>query len=233
MSMSEHLTKATKAQGINLTDNQLVQFERYFEALKETGAHTNLTTILDEAGVAKKHFADSLLPISLGLIKGDEKVIDIGSGAGFPGLPLKIACPNLDMTLLEATGKKAAFIEKAAEHIGVNIVLINDRAEEFAHTENARMCYDICVSRAVARLNVLLELCAGFVKPGGRILAYKGEKAEAEIAEAQTAAKTLGLVFTGVYTDANEKTQIVVYERKEKLKGIYPRKFSNIKKKAL
>ena len=233
MSMTEYLIKATKAQGIDLTDNQLMQFERYFEVLKETGAHTNLTTILDEAGVAEKHFADSLLPISLGLIKGDEKVIDVGSGAGFPGNPLKIACPNLDMTLLEATGKKAAFIEKAAERIGVNIVLINDRAEEFAHTENARMCYDICVSRAVARLNVLLELCAGFVKPGGRILAYKGEKAAEEIAEAQTAAKMLGLVLTGVYTDAHEKAQIVVYERKEKLKGIYPRKFSDIKKKAL
>lgn len=233
MSMTAYLKRALTAQGLSLTQNQYAQFEKYYEALKETGAHTNLTTILDEKGVAEKHFVESLMPVAWGLIRGDEKIIDVGSGAGFPGLPLKIACPDLDAALLEATAKKAAFIAKTVKGIDVNIVLINGRAEEIAHTENARMCYDICVSRAVARLNVLLELCAGFVKPGGRVLAYKGEQAEQEIEEAKTAAKALGLVFAGIYPDKQNKTQIVMYERKEKLKGIYPRKFSNIKKKAL
>ncbi|MEX1308722.1 MAG: 16S rRNA (guanine(527)-N(7))-methyltransferase RsmG [Eubacteriales bacterium] len=233
MSMREYLKEALTTQNITLSEEQYAQFEQLYEALKETSQHTNLTTILDEAGVAEKHFADSLLPISLKLIKGDEKIIDVGSGAGFPGLPLKIVYPDLDLTLLEATGKKCAFIENTAERLGLNILLKNGRAEEIAHAEIARMCYDICVSRAVARLNMLLELCAGFVKPGGRILAYKGEKAEEEIKEAESAARKLGLCFVGLYEDKQGKTKIAVYERKEKLKDIYPRKFSNIKNKAL
>ena len=233
MSMTDYLKKALEPQGLMLTQEQYKKFEQFYDALKATGEHTNLTTILDEQGVAEKHFADSLLPISLNLLNGDEKVIDVGAGAGFPGLPLKIACPDMDITLLEATGKKAAFIEHTAEALGVNVLLINGRAEEIAHTEKARMCYDICVSRAVARLEMRLELCAGFVKPGGRILAFKGEKAEEEVNEAKSAAKALGLKLVGIYPDTQGKTNIVVYERKEKLKGMYPRKFSNIKKRAL
>jgi len=233
MTMTEFLKEALAREKLTLTETQYQQFEAYYSALVETGAHTNLTAILDEQGVAERHFADSLLPVALGLIKGDEKIIDVGAGAGFPGLPIKIVVPEVEMTLLEATGKKAAFIEQAAERLNQKVFVKNMRAEEFAHAQNGRMCYDICVSRAVARLNILLELCAGFVKVGGRILAYKGEAAEEEVAEAKQAAKTLGLKFVGVYPDALGKTKIVVYERIEKLKKDYPRKFSNIKKKAL
>ena len=233
MSMTEILKAALAREQLTLTETQYQQFEAYYSALLKTGAHTNLTAILDEQGVAEKHFADSLLPVALGLIKGDEKIIDVGAGAGFPGLPIKIALPEVEMTLLEATGKKAAFIEAAAEQLNLKVFVKNFRAEEFAHAQNGRMCYDICVSRAVARLNVLLELCAGFIKVGGRILAYKGEKAEEEVAEAKKAAKTLGLKFVGLYPDTLGKTKIAVYERIEKLKKDYPRKFSNIKKKAL
>ena len=128
---------------------------------------------------------------------------------------------------------RAAFIEAAAKRLDVNIHLINGRAEEIARSENARMCYDICVSRAVARLNVLLELCAGFVRVGGRVMAYKGEKAAEEVKEAASAAKALGLKYIGTYPDTLGMTQIVVYERIEKLREVYPRKFSNIKKKVL
>lgn len=233
MSMTATLEKALKDMNLLLTQDKIQQFELYYEALKETGAHTNLTSILDDVGVAEKHFAESLLPIAQNLIKGDEKIIDVGAGAGFPGLPLKIFYPTLDVTLVEATGKKATFIENTAEKLDVDVSVINLRAEEIAHSENVRMCYDICVSRALARLSVLLELCAGFVKEGGRILAYKGVRANEEIKEAKTAAKELGLTFVGVFADSKEKTQVVVYERTEKLKDIYPRKFSNIKKKAL
>lgn len=165
-------------------------FKIYSDELIEWNKKFNLTAITDPEEVRIKHFEDSLSllePIRL----TTQSLIDIGAGAGFPGIPLKIKCPQIQLTLVEATRKKVDFLRYIIEKLGLkDIEVIWGRAEEISKDKRER--YDIAVSRAVANLNILSELCLPFVKVGGYFIAYKGEKIEAEVKESENAIKLLG-----------------------------------------
>ena len=233
--MQTYLKEAMGEAYSQLSGIQTDQFSALYQALVDGSERMNLTSILDEAGVARTHFADSLLPLNHDLIPTGSRVIDIGSGAGLPGLPLKILRPDLDITLLDATEKKTRFISEAAEACGLEIKVINARAEEAAHMIELREYFDVCVSRAVARLDMLLELCAGFVKAGGAILAYKGEKADEENRQAAHCAETLGLKYKGRYESSDPQSGhcALVYQKVKVLNHKYPRAFAQIKKRPL
>ncbi|MCL2719460.1 MAG: 16S rRNA (guanine(527)-N(7))-methyltransferase RsmG [Lachnospiraceae bacterium] len=179
---------------LKLSNNQLSKFDYYLELLISENEKFNLTTITEPSEIYKKHFIDSLSLISYGLnFFTDTKVIDIGSGAGFPGIPLKIAFPHLKITLLDSTNKRISFLEDVIDKLNLSdIKPIHGRAEEFAHQSFFRAQYDLCVSRAVANLSTLSEYCLPFVKLGGLFIAYKGEDIDTEISEAQNSTSLLG-----------------------------------------
>ena len=165
------------------------------------------------------------------------RVIDIGSGAGFPGIPLKIADPSVDFTLLESNGKRITFLTKLCAALGVSAAFIHARAEESSHSPDVRECFDAAVSRAVASLNVLCELCLPFVRVGGLFLAMKGADSDAEIAEAENAIRSLGARFAGNYdyiipgTDITHR--VVIIEKVSPTPDAYPRRFARISKNPL
>ncbi|NLA88172.1 MAG: 16S rRNA (guanine(527)-N(7))-methyltransferase RsmG, partial [Clostridiales bacterium] len=163
----------------------------YYDFLEEKNKVMNLTAISGEKDVAELHFLDSLSLLTLGSFEG-KSVIDIGSGAGFPGIPMKLAVPTLSLIMLDAQLKRIGFLKELCDTLRLTDVSpIRARAEEAAHTD-LRESFDFAVSRAVARLNVLAELCLPFVKEGGAFIAMKGTESDEEIIEAGTAIKTLG-----------------------------------------
>ena len=188
---AELFLKNADALGIAVTDAQLSLFENYAAALVEKNKVMNLTAITDADGIAVKHFADcvSLLKVIGGK---PSKIIDIGTGAGFPGIPLLIMNPSLSLILLDSTGKKLSFIADFLDSQGLKAKIIHGRAEDIAAKHSERETYDFAVSRAVANLATLSEYCLPFVKTGGSFIAMKSEKADEEIAGAKTAIKTLG-----------------------------------------
>jgi 16S rRNA (guanine527-N7)-methyltransferase len=176
-----------------LEKSQLDCFQRYFELLVAENKRVNLTAITGREEVFKKHFVDSLSICEYISLAGDSlAVLDVGSGAGFPGLPLKIAFPQLQVALLEAQAKRVRFLEAVIEQLGLaNIAVLHGRAEEFAHLPAHREQYDLCVSRGVASLAVLAEYCLPFVKTGGLFVAYKAADTD-ELAAAAHSIATLG-----------------------------------------
>ena len=175
--------------GILITDKQLESFEKYYNILLEYNKNFNITTIINRPDVYIKHFVDSVKNVDK-LVSG--KLIDIGSGGGFPALPIKIMREDIDCTLVESTGKKCTFLNAVIEHLNLKGVrVINGRAEELSRDINYREKYDICSARAVARLNILCEYCMPFVKVGGKFVSYKGNCDE-EVLEATNAIRILG-----------------------------------------
>lgn len=180
---------------IVLREEQEQQFIKYYELLAEWNSFMNLTAITEFDEVLKKHFVDSL-----SLVKACDKirtealhVIDIGTGAGFPGIPLKIAFPQIKLTLLDSLQKRLNFLTEVQNQLGLqNIEMIHGRAEDFAKPSLEREKYDLCVSRAVANLATLSELCLPYVKVGGSFISYKSEKVEEEAAGAKKAIDILG-----------------------------------------
>ena len=173
---------------INLSEEQLEKFEKYYQLLIEYNQKFNITAITEREEIIIKHFVDSV--INVDKLKGS--LIDIGSGGGFPAIPLKIVNENLDVTLVESTGKKCDFLLKVIESLKLTSVrVINGRAEELARRENYREKFDFASARAVARLNTLAEYCIPFVKKGGTFIAFKGDYKQ-ELLEAENAIKILG-----------------------------------------
>ena len=184
---------------VPLSAETILSFRKYAEMLKEKNKVMNLTSITDDEGIALKHFIDSLTIASYvdeeqSKIKGRKvSLIDVGTGAGFPGIPLKINKPDLDLTLLDSLAKRLAFLEDVCRELGLeNVKFVHSRAEDAGRDKKYREKFDIATARAVANLPVLCEYCLPFVKVGGYFVAYKTASAAEEIAAAQNAVKTLG-----------------------------------------
>lgn len=181
------------ALGVVLTDLQIEQFLTYYEMLVDWNQKINLTAITEYEEVLKKHFIDSMSLIKAYDVTKDSKVIDVGTGAGFPGLALKIAYPNLQVTLLDSLNKRIHFLDAVIESLGLKEVeTIHGRAEDLAKPDMLREKFDLCVSRAVANLSTLSEYCLPFVKQGGQFISYKSEKISEEMAAAEKAITVLG-----------------------------------------
>ena len=231
----EQFIQALKEKGIELSDKQIIQFRKYFEILVEWNEKMNLTAITDEEGVYLKHFYDSLT-ISFDYKLDNQSLCDIGAGAGFPSIPLKIVYPNLKITIVDSLTKRITFLKELTHQLGLeNVEAISARAEEYAikHRES----FDIVTARAVARLNILDELCLPLVKVGGDFITLKGLKAKEEYEEAKKGIATLGGElykeedFT--LTDENDHRCNMYIKKKKSTPSKYPRQFSQIKKKPL
>ncbi len=224
--MHDILEKGSAELGFPLSEEKIEQLKKYAGLLREWNEKINLTAITEPKEIAVKHFLDSLTPILTGYVKG--KVIDVGTGAGFPGMVLKIACPQIELTLLDSLNKRINFLREVACKIGAyDIELIHSRAEDGART-SLRGNFDTVVSRAVANMTTLSELCLPFLKVGGRFLALKGPLAEEELESAKRAIFILGGEVERVfevkipYSDLSHKIIIIKKIRQTPLQ--YPRK---------
>lgn len=218
--------------GINVDEKQKNQFKTYYKLLKEYNEKFNLTAITEEKEVYIKHFIDSAIAVEL--LNGDT-LIDIGSGGGFPALPIKIMRPDLKVTLLDATEKKCDFLKIVAKELDLDdVTVVCGRAEDFAKNSDYREKFDICTARAVARLNVLSEYCIPFVKKNGIFVSYKGD-ADEEIKEAEKAIKLLGgkIITQDKYILDGAKRTLVIVEKQKNTDPKYPRSNARIKNKPL
>lgn len=214
---------------VQLNKRQICQFLKYYEILVEWNSFMNLTGITEYSEVIKKHFIDSLSIVKCLDLSNVSIVIDVGTGAGFPGIPLKIVFPQLKVTLLDSLRKRISFLDKVIEELELSdIRTIHGRAEDFARQEKYREQYDLCVSRAVANLSTLSEYCIPFVKIDGAFVSYKSEKISEELLSAERAIKVLGAVlenrmdFVLPHTDMNRTILLIRKKKETPLK--FPRK---------
>jgi 16S rRNA (guanine527-N7)-methyltransferase len=213
----------------HLSPHQLDAFATFTHLLIDEGARQNLTTLRDREAIERRHFGESLalLDALVSLNALASPAIDIGAGAGFPGLPIKILRPELELTLLEATGKKARFMTLVVETLGLSgVTVINGRAEELAHDPGHRGAYALALARAVAPLRILVELALPFVRPGGYLASPKGSGAQREIREAADALRLCGGEVAAVPAlDVPDPAPILVLVRKTgETPDAYPRR---------
>ena len=230
--MKETLAAGLPALGLTLTDGQLDRLCQFGQLLLEQNQVMNLTAITEPRAVAELHFLDSLALLQWEDLRG-KAVIDVGCGAGFPGTPLAIAVPELKLTLLDSLQKRIRWLETVLPQVGVDATCVAARAEEYVAQHREQ--YDVAVSRAVARLNLLSELCLPYVKGGGKFLALKGAMAQEEADEARKAIETLGGRITGIweYPVGDAVHRIVAVEKVRPTPKAYPRKFAKIKQSPL
>lgn len=225
--------------GIDLSDEQMNQFKIYYELLVEWNQKINLTAITELEEVYLKHFYDSItLATTLDLGKESYSLCDVGAGAGFPSIPIKIVYPNLEISIVDSLNKRIKFLTLLCDELKLeNVNLYHDRAETFGQNKAHRETYDFVTARAVARLNVLSELCIPLVKKNGQFLALKAAKSEEEVQESKKAIATLG----GKLADeieislpfSEDKRYIVVIDKKKETPNKYPRKPGTPNKKPL
>ena len=225
--MRDILIKGTNELSLTIDEVQLDKLEKYAQLLKEWNEKINLTAITDDEGITTKHFLDSMTALCTGKVAG--KVIDVGTGAGFPGLVLKIAKPEIGLTLLDSLNKRISFLQEVSSQLELEgIEFVHSRAEDGGQNAALRGSFDTVVSRAVANLRVLCEWCLPFLKVGGYFLALKGPLAEQELSDAKKAIKILGGEVEEVFeakipmTDLSHKIIVIKKVRQTPMK--YPRK---------
>ena len=223
------LEEGCKELGITLDENQKKQFTDFYEYLVEKNKVMNLTGITEFQEVLIKHFLDSLACVKAVDMSRIKRIMDIGTGAGFPGVPLKIAFPHLEACLLDSLKKRVNFLEETFQMLKLeNITAIQGRAEEYAKNKQYRETYDLCVSRAVSNLATLSEYCLPYVKTGGYFISYKSGTVQEEVEQAQKAVKILGGKIQDVVyfqlPDSEIQRSLVVIEKIKATPGRYPRK---------
>lgn len=227
--MSDKFIRQLKELELELNETQLQQFERYYELLVEWNKVMNLTAITEYEEVYEKHFLDSLAIVKVEDINKVESIIDIGTGAGFPGIPLKIAFPHLKVVLLDSLNKRINFLNTVIEELGLeNVETLHGRAEDYAKKAEYREQADLCLSRAVANLSTLSEYCLPYVKVDGKFIPYKSGEITTEADEAKKAVGILGgnvkKILKFHLPDSDITRSFVVIEKKKATPKKYPRK---------
>lgn len=218
-----------KETGITLTVRQREQFNRYYELLVERNKVMNLTGITDYNEVNLKHFTDSLMIVRLKNMYDVSELIDVGTGAGFPGIPIKIAFPHIRVVLLDSLNKRLKFLFDVIEELDlVGIETLHGRAEDHAKTSEYRERFDLCVSRAVANLSILSEYCLPFVKRGGSFISYKSGEPDQEITQSENAVNILGAKIVKIdkflLPDTDIGRSLVQIDKVRETPGKYPRR---------
>ncbi|SNZ02246.1 16S rRNA m(7)G-527 methyltransferase [Terribacillus aidingensis] len=216
-------------QGITLSDRQKQQLEDYFHLLVEWNEKMNLTAITEKGEVYLKHFYDSISAAFFFDFKGDESICDVGAGAGFPSIPLKIIYPDLKVTIVDSLKKRITFLNELATKLGLtNVAFYHDRAENFGKNDSFRESFDLVTARAVARMSVLSELCLPLCQTKGHFIAMKGPNMETELQDAESAIQLLGgeLVesFTFDLPEEGGERNIAIIAKRRKTPKKYPRK---------
>jgi len=227
MSDNSFFIQGLKEYGFDPTDEQIEKFIRYYDLIIEWNEKINLTAITEYKDVMIKHFLDSVSIIKAVDMSSVNSLIDIGTGAGFPGIPIKIMFPDIKITLLDSLKKRLNVLDLIIDELNLkDIYTIHGRAEDIARDPKYREKYDLCVSRAVANLSTLSELCIPFVKPNGKFVSYKSEKADEELEKAKNAIRLLGGKVTSAVSfelEDNIRTLIVI-DKTESTNKKYPRK---------
>ncbi len=223
-----------KAAGIEITPQQSEKLEILMEFMLEYNKNVNLTRITERNEVIEKHYIDSILPLTLFDVPRGTKIVDIGTGAGFPSLPMKVYRPDLNFTLIDSLGKRVKYLDLACEKIGVTCETVHGRSEEVARNKKYREMFDFATARAVAALNVLCEYCLPYVKKGGYFIALKGAEDETEAAAA--AIEKLGGKLEKVIRyelPEGDKRCLIVIKKIKEISSVYPRNSGVIAKKPL
>ncbi len=226
----EEFIKALESKNIHLTDKMLEQFETYYQMLDEYNKVMDLTNIIEKEQVYERHFYDSLSVCFTGIDFNNHTLCDVGSGAGFPAIPLKIVFPNMKLVVIDSLNKRMNFLAEVVKKLDLkDVTIVAKRVEDVV--ENYRNYFDYVTARAVARLNILLELCTPIVKVNGMFIAMKGNQGNQELIESKNAIKELDVELVNAYNE-NQIVNFYFNKLKEtKLK--YPRKFAKIKQKPL
>ena len=222
----ETLEAALLGAGITHDAALIERCHTYYSHVVRVNEQLNLTRITDEAQAAQQHFADAMRLTRFFDLPQGCRVIDVGTGAGFPGVPLKLLRPDIRLTLLDASGKKMDFVRDTLEAMGIKAQVACARAEEFART-GARESFDLALSRAVAPLRTLVELCVPLLRTGGTMTAWKGESAEQELAEAKRALSELGCETTSIHPIG--PGSLLLIRKQKPAPEKYPRRFAKIK----
>lgn len=225
----EQFLEALKEHGIQLSEKQMNQFKVYFTELVEWNEKMNLTAITDEPSVYLKHFYDSITASFYVDLTGEKTVCDVGAGAGFPSIPLKICFPELHVTIVDSLNKRITFLNHLAEKLKLdNVEFVHARAEEFGQNPKYREQFDLVTARAVARLSVLAELCVPLVKKDGLFVAMKGAAAKDELQDAKRPLVVLGAKleeeFSFLLPGENSERHVFVFKKEKSTPKKYPRK---------
>lgn len=238
MNYFDIMNKASNNEGLQFNEKKYEQFMQYKDLIKEWNEKVNLTAIKEDEEIVKKHFIDSMKVFKFNELKNAKNVIDIGTGGGFPGIPMKIIKPEINIVLLDSLNKRINFLNEVIRELGLeNIKAIHGRAEDYAQEVQYREKFDVAVSRAVANLTVLSEFCIPYVKVGGYFVAMKGPAVEEEIKQSQNAIRMLGGRIEHIekveIEDSDLNHNLVIISKIAQTHKKYPRKAGMVTKSPL
>lgn len=238
MEFYDILSRAAGNEGLSFNEEKYYKYIKYMDLLKSWNEKVNLTAIVDDDSIIKKHFIDSMKIFRFSELKNMRRIIDVGTGAGFPGIPIKIMMPEIEVVLLDSLNKRVNFLNEVINNLGLsNITAVHGRAEDFARIATYRESFDGAVSRAVANMAVLSELCLPYVKKGGYFIALKGPAVDEEIADGSKAINLLGGQLQETINVDIEGTDLkhnlVVVKKVKETSKIYPRKAGTAAKKPI